>query len=66
MKYVIDIDDTICKEEGPVIGRKPFEDRIAKVNKMYDEGHTIIYYTARGNKSGRGETRSEQESPTRI
>ena len=22
---------------------------------MYDEGHTIVYYTARGLKSGRGE-----------
>jgi len=54
-KYVIDIDDTICKEEGPVIGRIPYKDRIEKINKMYDEGHTIIYYTARGNKSGRGE-----------
>ena len=55
MKYVVDIDDTICKEEGPVIGRIPYKDRIEKINKLYDEGHTIIYYTARGNKSGRGE-----------
>ena len=30
-------------------------DRIEKINKLYDEGHTIIYYTARGLKSGRGE-----------
>lgn len=55
MKYIIDIDDTICKEEGPVIDRKPFLDRIKKINKLYDDGHIIIFYTARGNKSGRGE-----------
>ena len=55
MKYVIDIDGTICKEEGKVIGRKPYLDRIAKINKLYDEGHTIVFYTARGLKSGRGE-----------
>jgi hypothetical protein len=55
MKYVIDIDDTICREEGPVISRKPFLDRIAKINKLYDEGHEIVFHTARGLKSGRGE-----------
>ena len=55
MKYVIDIDGTICEEVGEVIGRKPFTDRIAKINKLYDLGHTIVFYTARGLKSGRGE-----------
>jgi histidinol phosphatase-like enzyme len=38
-KYAIDIDGTICKEEGKVIGRKPYKDRIEKINKLYDEGH---------------------------
>ncbi len=55
MKYVIDIDGTICEEVGAVIGRKPYKDRIEKINKLYDDGHTIIYITARGLKSGRGE-----------
>ena len=55
MKYVIDIDGTICKEVGEVIGREPYMDRIEKINKLYDNGHTIVYYTARGLKSGRGE-----------
>ena len=32
MKYVIDIDGTICKEVGEVIGREPYMDRIAKIN----------------------------------
>ena len=55
MKYVIDIDGTICEEVGEVIGRTPYLDRIAQINKLYDEGHTIVFYTARGLKSGRGE-----------
>ena len=55
MKYVIDIDGTICKEVGEVIGREPYMDRIAKINKLYDEGHTIVFYTARGLISGRGD-----------
>ena len=55
MKYIIDIDNTICKEEGPVISRQPWTDRIKKINQLYDDGHIIIFYTARGNKSGRGE-----------
>ena len=55
MKYVIDIDGTICEEVGEVIGRPPYKDRIEKINKLYGDGHTIIYITARGLKSGRGE-----------
>lgn len=55
-KYVIDIDNTICNEDVPVIERHPFLDRIEKINKLYEEGHYIVYHTARGLKSGRGET----------
>ena len=55
MIYVIDIDGTICEEVGEVIGRPPYKDRIEYINKLYDDGHTIIYTTARGIKSGRGE-----------
>ena len=63
MKYVIDIDGTICEEHDindgheirPITNRRPYEDRIEKINKLYDEGHTIVFYTARGLKSGRGE-----------
>ena len=49
--YVFDIDGTICSATD---GRKdyrdalPFEERIDKVNSLYEVGHTIIYYTARG------------------
>jgi hypothetical protein len=55
LKYVVDIDDTICKEEGEVATRKPFPERIKQINKLYADGHYIVYHTARGLKSGRGE-----------
>tara|TARA_B100000214_G_C23396932_1_gene369829 strand:- start:59 stop:370 length:312 start_codon:yes stop_codon:yes gene_type:complete len=56
LKYVIDIDGTICKEVGSVADREPFSNRIRKINQLYDNGHTIVYITARGLKSGRGES----------
>jgi CMP-N,N'-diacetyllegionaminic acid synthase len=60
MKYVIDIDGTICKEVIiPDSGGKkdyanhiPMTERIAKVNALFDAGHTIKYMTARGCVSG--------------
>jgi len=49
MKYVIDIDGTICTNtNGEYEKAEPFYDRIDNVNKLYDEGNTIIYFTARG------------------
>jgi hypothetical protein len=52
MQYVIDIDGTIC-ENGDCSsckyeGSSPLLDRIDKINKLYDDGHTIKYFTARG------------------
>ena len=48
--YVIDIDGTICsqKEVGEYEGSEPFPDRIAQINKLYDEGNKIVFLTARG------------------
>jgi phosphatidate phosphatase PAH1 len=53
MKYVVDIDGTICdkpecREDCDYHASIPKLDRIAKINKLYDEGHQIIYLTARG------------------
>jgi len=53
MKYVIDIDGTICDNSKNIDNRDytssvPKYDRIAKINKLYDEGHHITYFTARG------------------
>ena len=47
--YLIDIDGTICtNSQGEYTNAKPILDRIAIVNKLYDEGNTIVFYTARG------------------
>ena len=47
--YVFDIDGTICTQtEGDYENAAPFYDRIKIVNNLYDEGHKIYFYTARG------------------
>jgi capsule biosynthesis phosphatase len=49
MKYVFDIDGTLCTHSAPDYDNaQPYIERIKKVNKLYDEGHTIICFTARG------------------
>ena len=49
MKYVFDIDGTICTNSSPDYSEaKPYKDRIAEVNRLFKEGHTIFFYTARG------------------
>ena len=50
MRYCVDIDGTICT---PTVGRgyekaEPWNDRISTINKLYDEGNHITYFTARG------------------
>lgn len=50
--YAIDIDGTICTNtNGDYINSIPFQKNIEKINKLYDDGNTVIYYTARGMKS---------------
>ena len=49
MTYVFDIDGTICSlTKGNYGFAIPYEDRIEKINKLYDDGNTIIFQTARG------------------
>lgn len=51
MIYVIDLDKTLV--DGPnYLECKAIPGRIEKVNKLYDEGHTVIIYTARGANTG--------------
>lgn len=59
MKYIVDIDDTICVSPLDTTGKKdyanavPLYDRIDKINSLYDEGHEIHYWTARGMATNR-------------
>lgn len=48
MIFVIDIDGTICTNDGNYEKSVPRYDRIEKINELYDAGHTIKYLTARG------------------
>lgn len=50
MKYIIDIDGTICENQSGLDYNYsvPKLDRIEKINNLYDEGHKIVYFTARG------------------
>ena len=53
--YIVDIDGTICRHESkstPYSRAIPIKERINFFNELYDAGHTIIYWTARGTGSG--------------
>lgn len=53
MIIYIDIDNTIFNtNHTDYINSTPIESRIEEINKLYDKGHTIIYWTARGTGSG--------------
>jgi dTDP-glucose 4,6-dehydratase len=54
MRYFIDIDDTICYTHGMDYSKAiPIPERIKTVNKLYDQGHEIVYWTARGTVTGK-------------
>ena len=49
MKYVFDIDGTICTQtDGRYEDAVPIKDRIKKINELYDAGNEIVFMTARG------------------
>ena len=55
MLIFVDIDETICHYNG--IQREypnaiPYPKRIEKINELHNSGNTIVYYTARGTKTG--------------
>ena len=53
MLVYVDIDGTICNTvDGNYDESKPIRPNIEKINKLFDEGHTIVYWTARGAVSG--------------
>ena len=49
MRLVFDIDGTICNNtNGKYPEAKPYREMIDLINRMYDNGHYIIFHTARG------------------
>ena len=54
MTYYVDIDNTICSTEGnDYENAVPIQENIDKINKLFDEGNVVVYWTARGNTSGK-------------
>lgn len=63
MTYVFDIDGTICTlTDSDYPNAQPIPERIETVNALYDEGHTIIFQTARG----MGRTHNNAPAATEI
>lgn len=54
MIIYVDIDETICtkSEDLNYANAKPIPERIKKINTLFNEGNTIIYWTARGTVTG--------------
>jgi len=54
MIVYIDIDETICTtpESRDYSMAEPIRDNIEKANKLFDDGHTVVYWTARGSGTG--------------
>lgn len=52
--YAFDLDGTLCTlTDGKYESAEPFLDRIVHVNNLFEEGHTILIFTARGATSQR-------------
>lgn len=52
----VDIDETICTTpfidgERDYYSSTPLRENINKVNRLYEKGNTIIYWSSRGSKS---------------
>jgi uncharacterized HAD superfamily protein len=59
MIFYVDIDETICDydagdkyKERDYKKALPIRENIEKINQLYDNGHTVVYWTARGSISG--------------
>jgi len=54
MIYIFDIDGTLCSlvKNAEYTKAQPLKERIKKVNDLYNEGHYIKLYTARGSTTG--------------
>ena len=49
MRYVFDIDGTICNNtNGKYEEARPYQDMIDIINELYYNGHYIMFHTARG------------------
>ena len=53
MLVYVDIDNTIFKTTTDDYTKiEVYPDAVKRINKLYDDGHTIVYWTARGTVTG--------------
>lgn len=54
MIYYVDIDETICQypNERKYELAEPIYENILKINHLYENGNTVVYWTARGSTTG--------------
>lgn len=54
MRYCFDLDGTLCTQmpSTEYLNAEPFPAAIAEVNRLFDAGHRVIIWTARGISSG--------------
>lgn len=51
--YCFDIDGTLCTNtDGDYQLAQPYPDRISHVNALYENGHVVKLFTARGSTTG--------------
>jgi len=50
--FYVDIDETICETPNSrdYKDANPIYKNIDKINKLYDQGNTIVYWTSRGSR----------------
>ena len=48
----VDIDETICTTPNRrnYSDAQPIKENIEKINRLYDDGNTIVYWTSRGSR----------------
>jgi capsule biosynthesis phosphatase len=60
--FCVDIDGTICTHTGGMYAKaEPLKERIEQINKLYDMGHKIVFFTARGMKRFNGDVTTVKE-----
>ena len=54
MRIFVDIDETICTNHSDrdYSKAKPIKINILKINKLYEKGHELTYWSARGSGTG--------------
>jgi hypothetical protein len=54
MRFVFDLDGTICTTHGTDYEKaEPFPRWVRQIRRLYQQGHTIVIYTARGSGTGK-------------